>query len=92
MGINSKTHFEYGVCVIVYMFYPCFSFGNGSGIVRECFGNASLCHLYGVFRVLMTLDVISFCPTFGFQYFFFCVLGTLGMDNIYKLFSQTGRK
>ena len=69
MGVNSKTYFGYGVCVIMYMFYPCFSFGNGSGIVRECFGNASLCHLYGVFRVLMTLDVISFCPTFGFHFF-----------------------
>ena len=91
MGVNSKTYFGYGVCVIMYVFYPCFSFGNGSGIVRECFGNASLCHLYGVFRVLMILDVISFCPTFGFHYFF-CVLGTLGMDNIYQLFSLTGRK
>ena len=37
MGINSKTYFGYGVCVIMYVFYPRFSFGNGSGIVRECF-------------------------------------------------------
>ena len=72
MGVNSKMYFGYGLCVIMYVFYPCFSFGNGSGIVRECFGNASLCHLYGVFRVLMTLDVISFCTTFGCHYFFAC--------------------
>ena len=37
MGVNSKTYFGYGVCVIMYVFYPRFSFGNGSGIVRECF-------------------------------------------------------
>ncbi len=91
MGVNSKTYFGYGVCVIMYVFYPCFSFGNGSGIVRECFGNASLCHLLSVVIVLTTHGIVSFCPTFGCHYSF-CVLGTLGMDNIYQLFSQTGRK